>query len=237
MSARLTGREASRLAAMTPEERRAFLKRCSPRDLLMLDADFEMWANEAQLPPEVDGWRVWLMMAGRGFGKTRAGAEWVHRLAMGRPVRIALVAATIDEARSVMIEGLSGLLAVARRQRVKLNWEPSRGVLHWPRGSQAQLFSGAHGDGMRGPEHNFAWCAPVARRAGCGQCRRAAADRTAGGSSDRKQLHPHRQPDRGVERPSQCSCQLFVGRLALHRAGRGHERSRQEQRCCGDLSQ
>ena len=163
MRSLLTGREASRLAAMSADERRAFLNRCSPRDLLMLDADFELWANEAQLPPEAEGWRVWLMMAGRGFGKTRAGAEWVHRLAMGRSVRIALVAATIEEARSVMIEGLSGVLSVARRQRVKLNWEPSRGLLRWPRGSQAQLFSGAHGDGLRGPEHDFAWCDELAK--------------------------------------------------------------------------
>ena len=71
---------------------------------MKLDADFEMWANANQLPPNGEAWRTWLMMAGRGFGKTRAGAEWIHRLADGRPnIRIALVGATIAEARSIMV--------------------------------------------------------------------------------------------------------------------------------------
>ncbi len=72
---------------------------CTPSDALAFDADFEAWAHENQLPPGGEGWRVWLMMAGRGFGKTRAGAEWVHRLARWPGARIALVAASIDEAR------------------------------------------------------------------------------------------------------------------------------------------
>ena len=99
------------------------------------------------------------MMAGRGFGKTRAGAEWIYRLAQARPVRIALVAASIDEARAIMIEGKSGLLGVARRKRVTLKWEPGTRQLHWPRGSIAQLYSGESPEGLRGPEHDYAWCA------------------------------------------------------------------------------
>jgi phage terminase large subunit-like protein len=74
--------DALRLAEMEPEELRAWLAKCTPRDLLLLDAQFEMWAQTGQLPPRGEGWRVWLMMAGRGFGKTRAGAEWVHGLAL-----------------------------------------------------------------------------------------------------------------------------------------------------------
>ena len=109
--------DASRLARMSPEELREFLSKCSPRDFLWLDAQFEMWAATGQLEPDEAGWRVWLMMAGRGFGKTRAGSEWVHQLAMTGRKRIALVGATIDEARSVMVEGVSGLLSIARRYR------------------------------------------------------------------------------------------------------------------------
>jgi phage terminase large subunit-like protein len=104
------------------------------------------------------------MMAGRGFGKTRAGAEWVEKIARSRPgVRIALVGATIDEARRVMVEGVSGVLSVAKRRRHRVKWEPSIGRLRWPNGSEAQLFSGDHPDGLRGPEHDFAWADELAK--------------------------------------------------------------------------
>ena len=83
------------------------------------------------------------MMAERGFGKTRAGSEWINRIASGKPgVRIALVGATIQEARNVMVEGVSGLLQVAKLQGARLTWEPSLGRLKWRNGSEAQLFSG-----------------------------------------------------------------------------------------------
>ena len=146
------------------EEQRRAIASLSVEDALKLDSDFEMWAHENQLPPNGEGWRTWLMMAGRGFGKTRAGAEWIHRLADGRPkVRIALVGATIADARSIMVEGVSGLLNVARRYRRLLRWEPSLNRLKWPNGSEAQLFSGDNADGLRGPEHDFGWCDELAK--------------------------------------------------------------------------
>ena len=151
------------LAKMPPEEQRERLARLAPEEMLMVDAAFEAWAHDGQLEPGKDGWRTWLMMAGRGFGKTRAGAEWIHVLAWSRPVRIALVGATIEEARRVMVEGKSGVLNVARRFRHKLKWEPSKGELTWQRGSVAQLFSGDNADGLRGPEHHFAWCDELAK--------------------------------------------------------------------------
>src|SRR6185295_13151706 len=107
---------------------RRTLERSTPEQLLCFDADFEQWAHDNQLPPNGEGWLTWLMMAGRGFGKTRAGAEWIFRLANGKAkVRVALVGATIAEARSIMVEGVSGLLNVARRYRRRLRWEPSVG--------------------------------------------------------------------------------------------------------------
>jgi len=152
------------LKAATEEQQRRAFKNCTFEQLLKLDADFEMWAHENQLPPNGEGWRVWLMMAGRGFGKTRAGAEWIHRLADGRPgVRIALAGATIADARSIMVEGVSGLLSVARRYRRRLNWEPSLSRLSWPNGSVAELFSGDNADCLRGPEHDFAWADELAK--------------------------------------------------------------------------
>jgi phage terminase large subunit-like protein len=76
------------------------------QDMLDTDAEYERWVHEGQIEPPGEGWRTWLMLAGRGFGKTRAGAEWIEKIARSRPgVRIALVGATIDEARRVMVEG------------------------------------------------------------------------------------------------------------------------------------
>jgi phage terminase large subunit-like protein len=88
------------LAEADEEYQRRIIWAMPPAELLKLDADFESWAHNNPLPPNGEGWRVWLMMAGRGFGKTRAGSEWIHRLASGKPgARIALVGATIHEAR------------------------------------------------------------------------------------------------------------------------------------------
>ena len=149
--------------SLSAQQQEALIADLSPADLLRLDADFEFWAHRGQLAPSSEGWRVWLMMAGRGFGKTRAGAEWIHQLAMGGDKRIALVGATIDEARGIMVEGVSGLLSIARRKRIKVKWEPGLKRLTWPRGSVAELFSGESPDGLRGPEHDFAWCDELAK--------------------------------------------------------------------------
>lgn len=123
--------------------------------------DWPFWQRNDQNPPEVD-WRVWLVMAGRGYGKTRMGAEWVRCCAMTSPgVRIALVGATISEARSVMVEGESGLLALCRDDKV--NWEPSLRKLSWPNGSVATLYSAAEPESLRGPQHDFAWADEIAK--------------------------------------------------------------------------
>jgi phage terminase large subunit-like protein len=152
------------LANATPEQQRKAFENLTFERLMKLDADFEQWAHENQLPPNGEGWRTWLMMSGRGFGKTRAGAEWIFRIANSRPgVRIALVGGTIAEARSIMVEGVSGLLSVGKRFRKKMRWEPSAGRLAWPNGSEAKLFSGDNADGLRGPEHDFAWADELAK--------------------------------------------------------------------------
>ena len=152
------------LHATSEEEQERIIRSMSPHDALMFDAAFEAWAHKSQLPPKADGWRVWLMMAGRGFGKTRAGAEWIFNLANARAgSRVALIGASIEETRRIMVEGVSGLLAVARRHRRRVRWEPSLGQLRWPNGSRAQLFSGDHPDGLRGPEHDFAWADELAK--------------------------------------------------------------------------
>lgn len=108
-------------------------------------------------PPEGD-WRVWLIRAGRGFGKTRAGAEWVSAYARAHPgARIALVGATIEDVRRVMIEGPSGLIAVAQPHE-SVRWVVHTGQVHFDSGAFAQVFSAADAEKLRGPEFEAAWC-------------------------------------------------------------------------------
>ncbi|MFL6748897.1 MAG: DNA-packaging protein [Sphingomicrobium sp.] len=121
-----------------------------------------LWqAHPGQQEPShaADGnpWRCWLLMAGRGFGKTRSGAEWVHRIAASNPdARIALVADTRQEAVRVMVEGSSGILATAKGQRPR--WSRTIGQIEWPSGAQAFVYSAEAAEALRGPEHDAAWC-------------------------------------------------------------------------------
>lgn len=124
--------------------------------------NWPMWARASQLPPEGD-WRVWLIMAGRGFGKTRAGAEWARMVAESdHGARIALVASSLHEARSVMVEGESGLLAVSP-PHLRPRYEPSLRRIVWPTGAQALLYSAAEAEALRGPQHSHAWCDEIAK--------------------------------------------------------------------------
>ncbi|WP_436015278.1 DNA-packaging protein [Rhizobium sp. LjRoot254] len=119
-------------------------------------------ARDEQQPPPGD-WRTWLLMGGRGSGKTRAGAEWVHAMARGArvPLRIALVAETLADAREVMIDGVSGIWRIARFGRPQ--FEITRRRLVWPNGSVAQLFSSEDPDSLRGPQFDLAWCDELAK--------------------------------------------------------------------------
>ncbi len=111
--------------------------------------------------------RIWLILGGRGSGKTRAGAEWVRRIACGEgtrdePARIALVGKTINDVRNVMIEGVSGLLAIHPDQE-RPQFEPSKRRLTWPTGAVAELFSADEADALRGPQFSAAWCDEIAK--------------------------------------------------------------------------
>jgi phage terminase large subunit-like protein len=119
-------------------------------------------ARPEQCAPEGD-WRVWMIMAGRGFGKTRAGAEWVRAIAEHHPqARIALVSASLAEARAVMVEGESGLLAVCPPDQQPI-FEPSLRRVRFANGAQAQLFSAAEPETLRGPQHSHAWCDEIGK--------------------------------------------------------------------------
>jgi phage terminase large subunit-like protein len=121
-----------------------------------------LWAHPGQRAPGGD-WLIWMIRAGRGFGKTRAGAEWVTQIARDRPdARIALVAATEDDARRVMIEGVSGLIAVAHDGE-KPKWRQAHGELLFDSGARAFVYSAAAAEQLRGPEHHAAWCDELAK--------------------------------------------------------------------------
>jgi phage terminase large subunit-like protein len=132
----------------------------------VLRAMFHEWrwqAHDGQEEPPASagagqGWRTWLFRGGRGCGKTLAGAQWVTARARENPgARIALVGETIGEVVRVMIEGPSGLLAVARCDEDTW-WAPTRKVLHFGSGAEAYVYSARTAEKLRGPEHDFAWC-------------------------------------------------------------------------------
>jgi predicted phage terminase large subunit-like protein len=123
--------------------------------------DWPHIARPNQLPPP-GNWTVWLLLAGRGWGKSRTGAEWVRqRVETGLAHRIALVAPTAADARQVMVEGESGLLAISPSWN-RPQYEPSRRQITWPNGAIATLFSADEPDRMRGPQFDTAWCDELA---------------------------------------------------------------------------
>jgi phage terminase large subunit-like protein len=141
---------------MTLPQRRAVMARWSNRE----HANFpyawgQWWARANQLPPD-GNWLVWLMLAGRGFGKTRGGAEWVRlQLALGRK-RIALVGPTAADVRDVMIEGQSGIMAISPPWE-RPDYQPSKRRLEWRNGAMATAYSAEEPDRLRGPQHDAAW--------------------------------------------------------------------------------
>ncbi len=142
--------------------RLALLRALDEDELALLDHDWQLWGRAQQRAPS-GPWSCWLICAGRGFGKTRAGAEWVREQAINNPdARIALVAATLGEARAVMVEGESGLLNVCPPQ-YRPDYEPSLKRLVWPGGAQAFLYSAAEPESLRGPQHSAAWCDEIAK--------------------------------------------------------------------------
>jgi phage terminase large subunit-like protein len=151
-----------RLARCTPAQQAKVLDSLSEADRRALAENWPSQAHRGQIEPAGD-WRTWLLMAGRGFGKTRTGAEWVLARARGRPKsRIALVGGSIDEVAKVMVEGESGILASARLQE-RLVWRPSTGKLKLPGDGLAIAYSGANPGRLRGPQHHFAWADEIAK--------------------------------------------------------------------------
>jgi phage terminase large subunit-like protein len=139
--------------------RRNFLNELSDDDAAFLLEDWRFWARDEQLAPPGD-WRIWLFLGGRGSGKTRSGAQWIaDGVARGKMQRVALIGATHNDARSVMIEGSSGLLSVSE----SAVFEPSNGRVLWPSGAVATVLSAEEPDSIRGHQFDSAWCDEFAK--------------------------------------------------------------------------
>lgn len=120
------------------------------------------WSRPDQLEPEGD-WSTWLILAGRGWGKTRTGGEWVIKMAKEHPkCRIALVGETAADVRRVMIEGESGILAISSPEFMP-DYSPANRTITWPNGSIAETYNATQPDQLRGPQHHFAWCDELAK--------------------------------------------------------------------------
>lgn len=156
------------LASLTEEERQEMLDNLTPEVKAQLKYDWDFWARPNQIEPEGD-WTTWLILAGRGFGKTRTGAETIRRwvcgdtpLSPGRCSRIALVAETAPDARDVMVEGPAGILNCHPKD-FRPTYFPSKRSLVWPNGAQAILFNAVEPDQLRGPQFDAAWCDELAK--------------------------------------------------------------------------
>lgn len=144
------------------EEREELLNSLTDEQKAELKWNWQFWARPNQLPPEGD-WNTWLVLAGRGFGKTRMGSEWLRIIARDNPgCRIALVGETAADVRDVMILGDSGLIACDPTLTADC-WSPTNRRLKWPNGSTAWAYNATEPDQLRGPQHHFAWVDELAK--------------------------------------------------------------------------
>jgi len=150
---------ARQLALLTPRERASFFANLDADELESLKALWPFWARPEQLIPEGD-WVYWLPLAGRGWGKTRVGAETVRQWAREFPL-VNLIGATADDVRDVMVEGESGVLACCPRDE-RPRYVAHRRRLDWPNGAKSLLFSAEEPERLRGKQHQKLWCDEIA---------------------------------------------------------------------------
>lgn len=154
------------LAGMSDEERQAYLLSLTPAELAKLKYHWEFWARPAQVEPAGERWNTWLILSGRGFGKTRTGAETVRKwvcgdtpLSPGRCSRIALVAETAADARDVMVDAI----LKAHPKDTRPNYEKTNRKLEWKNGALAFTYNATEPDQLRGPQHDGAWVDELAK--------------------------------------------------------------------------
>ncbi|MBL4766514.1 MAG: DNA-packaging protein [Rhodobacteraceae bacterium] len=155
--------QAEKLADLPKAEQDAFIASLSDGECKALMYDWRGFnARPNQIAPDGD-WDIWLALAGRGFGKTRMGAEWVkEKVESGQAKRIALIAETAADARDVLVEGESGLLSIYPDGQGPL-YEPSKRRLTWKNGAVATLFNATEPNQLRGPQYDLAWSDELAK--------------------------------------------------------------------------
>lgn len=152
---------AERLSELSDDDRRAIIDGLTPEQQRAMLFDWSVWRRPKQTTP-LGNWRHWLILAGRGFGKTRTGAEFVReQVTSGKARHIALVGATAADVRDTMIEGESGLLRVFPPDQ-RPQYEPSKRRVTFHNGAQASAFSADEPDRLRGPNHDLAWADELA---------------------------------------------------------------------------
>jgi phage terminase large subunit-like protein len=201
-----------RWTLLWPDERNELLATLNPGRIDRWTNDWSQFSYGHQKPPALGRggkpWTTWLILGGRGAGKTRAGAEWVRGLALGdreytdKAVgRIALIGETEHDVREVMIEGVSGLLHVHTR-RDRPRWIPSRRRVEWSNGAVAEAFSAEDPESLRGPQFGAAWADEIAKWRHAREARRdrrsRADDRRAGGQGAREKEITLREDVRGA---------------------------------------
>ena len=148
------------IALLSPEEQKAVL---ADMDMDQLVWDWSSWGRPEQFAPPGEDWNIWLVMAGRGFGKTRLAAEWVREQAKYTNTgqrRFALVARTAADVRDVIVEGESGIMNISPPSE-KPHYEPSKRRLTWPNGNTASLFTADEPDSLRGPQFRLDINTPI----------------------------------------------------------------------------
>ena len=144
------------IASATRLQQKTFLKSLDDEALAALPYMFSFWAMPHQVPPTGD-WRTWIILGGRGAGKTRAGAEWVRNgVEQGAKRRVGLIAETYEQAREVMVFGESGIIAISP-DAMRPKWIAGRRMLEWPNGATAQVFSAQDSEALRGPQFDAVW--------------------------------------------------------------------------------
>lgn len=152
---------AASVLALPEAQRNQFLSSLTTKEKASLNWRWPFWARQNQLPPEGD-WFIWLISAGRGWGKTRVGSEWVRaKVEAGLAGRVALVGRTAADVRDVMVRGESGILACSPPEFRPL-YEPSKRLLTWPSGAIATCYSADEPDLLRGPQHHIGWADEIA---------------------------------------------------------------------------
>jgi len=147
---------------LPPKQQMARLERLTNEEIARIVYDWRFWARANQIAPINPFWHIWLVLAGRGFGKTRTGAEWIReQVEGGYNGRIHLIGPTAADVRDVMIEGESGILTISPPWNMP-KYEPTKRRLTWPNGAIATTFSAEQPERLRGPQCGLIWADEVA---------------------------------------------------------------------------